>query len=65
MRLSYVWYAVKASADPRGFFEQESQRLCLSPELKSLLQKFAPRAGASPLSRSPHRAHPRHMRVLP
>ena len=43
MRLSYVRYAMKASSDPHAFFEQESEALRLSPELKSRLEELVPR----------------------
>ena len=43
MRLSYLRYALKTAADPRGLFEQESEELGLSPEFKSLLEPFVPK----------------------
>jgi hypothetical protein len=43
MRLSYLRYALKSAADPRGLFEQESKDLGLSPEFKSLLEPFVPK----------------------
>jgi len=43
MRLSYLRYALKAVADPRGLFEQESEELHLSPAFRSLLEPFVPR----------------------
>ena len=55
MRLSYLRYALKAAADPRGLFEKESEELQLSPELQSLLEPFAPRS-ASRVSTEPLRA---------
>jgi hypothetical protein len=55
MRLSYLRYALKAAADARKLFEQESEALHLSPGFKSLLEKFAPsdanRVVAEPLPR--------------
>ncbi len=42
MRLSYLRYALKGASDPRGLIEQDSKELQLSPELKSLLEKFCP-----------------------
>jgi Luciferase len=42
MRLSYLRYALKAAADPRKLFEQDSAALHLSPGFKSLLEKFVP-----------------------
>lgn len=42
MRLSYLRYALKASADARRMFEQESKALHLSPRFKTLLEKCAP-----------------------
>jgi Family of unknown function (DUF5519) len=43
MRLSYLRYALKAAADPRSLFEQESEELQLSPAFRSLLEPFVPR----------------------
>jgi len=43
LRLSYLRYALKASADPRSVFEQETEALHLSPEFRSLLEPFVPR----------------------
>jgi hypothetical protein len=43
IRLSYLRYALKTATDPRKLFEQESEQLHLSPQLKSLLEQFAPR----------------------
>jgi luciferase-like monooxygenase len=43
MRLSYLRYAVKTAADPRGLLEQESEQLHLSPKFKSLLEPFVPK----------------------
>jgi Family of unknown function (DUF5519) len=43
MRLSYLRYALKAAADPRGLLEQEAEELQLSPEFRSLLEPFLPR----------------------
>jgi hypothetical protein len=42
MRLSYLRYALKTAADPRGFLEQESEELQLSPHFTSLLEPFVP-----------------------
>ena len=42
MRLSYLRYALKAAADARQLFEQESEALHLSLGFKSLLEKFVP-----------------------
>ena len=44
MRLSYLRYALKTASDPRGMLEQESEELHLSPEFKSLLERFVPKA---------------------
>ena len=44
MRLSYLRYALKKAADPRKLFEQESDELRLSPQFRSLLEKFVPSA---------------------
>ena len=43
MRLSYLRYALKKAADPRGLFEQESEELHLRPQFKSLLEPFVPK----------------------
>jgi Luciferase len=43
LRLSYLRYALKAANDPRAMLEQESAELNLSPELKSLLERFVPK----------------------
>lgn len=43
MRLSYLRYALKEATDPRRLFEQESERLRLSPRFKSLLEPFVPK----------------------
>ena len=42
MRLSYLRYALKTASDPRGLLEQESKELNLTPEFKSLLERFVP-----------------------
>jgi hypothetical protein len=47
MRISYLRYALKEAADPRGFFERESRSLDLSPQLKTLLERFLPREATS------------------
>lgn len=43
MRLSYLRYALKTADDPREMLEQESAELNLSPEFKSLLERFVPK----------------------
>ena len=43
MRLSYLRYALKTNSEPRKVFEQESERLRLSPRFKSLLEPFVPK----------------------
>jgi len=54
MRLSYLRYALKRANHPREMLEQESAELNLSPEFKSLLERFVPKtvnhSAASPLS---------------
>jgi len=55
MRLSYLRYALKASADPRGLFERETEDLHLSPAFQSLLEPFVPRT-TSRVSTEPLRA---------
>jgi hypothetical protein len=47
MRLSHIRYALKTATDPRGLLEQESEELNLSPEFRSLLEKFVPNANHS------------------
>lgn len=42
LRLSYLRYALRADEDPRGLLERESQELYLSPEFKSLFDRFVP-----------------------
>lgn len=42
LRLSYLRYALKAVPDPRKRFHEESERLRLSPRLKTLLERFVP-----------------------
>lgn len=46
MRLSYLRYALKAAADPRGLFEQETEELHLSSEFQGLLEPFVPRTAS-------------------
>ena len=46
MRLSYLRYALKNAADPRGLLEQESEELHLSPKFRSLLEPFVPRTAS-------------------
>ncbi len=43
MRLSYLRYALKTANDPRELLEQESAELNLTPEFKSLLERFVPK----------------------
>lgn len=54
MRLSHLRYALKTSTDPQKLFEQESEKLRLSPRFKSLLEPFvaktARHVSAEPLS---------------
>jgi hypothetical protein len=53
MRLSYLRYALKTAADPRGLLEQETEELHLSPQFRSLLEPFAKtasRVSTEPLS---------------
>ena len=42
--LSYVRYALKTAADARVLLERESEKLRLSPQFRSLLEKFVPQA---------------------
>jgi hypothetical protein len=50
MRLSYLRYAVKTSADPQGLLEQQSEELHLNPQFKSLLETFAPKTAKPSLA---------------
>ena len=43
MRLSYIRSALKTAADPRGLLEKETEELHLSPQFRSLLEKFVPK----------------------
>jgi len=45
MGLSYLRYALKTASDPRWMLEHESNILHLSPQFRSLLEKFVPRTG--------------------
>ena len=42
LRISYLRYVLKAVPDPPKRFEQESERLSLSPRLKDLLARCVP-----------------------
>lgn len=55
LRLSYIRYALREAADPRGFLKQESQSLGLSAELSEILERFLPRE--SPKSERAKLAH--------
>jgi Family of unknown function (DUF5519) len=44
MRLSYLRYSLKTASDPRGLLEKESAVLHLSPQFRSLLERFLHRA---------------------
>ena len=43
MRLSYLRYFLKTATDARQVFEEESEKLYLSPGFKSLLDPFIPK----------------------
>ena len=43
MGLSYLRYALKISTDPQRLLEQETVRLRLSPQIRSLLDAFVPK----------------------
>jgi hypothetical protein len=43
MRLSYLRYRLKTAADPHGLFRQESEKLHLNNQFKSLLEPFVPK----------------------
>jgi hypothetical protein len=53
MRLSYLRYALKHSADAQKLFEQESVALRLNPQFKSLLEPFVPKTAKSVSAPSP------------
>jgi luciferase-like monooxygenase len=40
LRLSYLRYLLKTTDDPRKLLEQETEQLRLSPQFKSLLERF-------------------------
>jgi hypothetical protein len=42
LRLSYLRFALKAVPDPGKRFEQEAERLRLSPRIKTVLERFVP-----------------------
>ena len=44
MRLSYLRYLLKSATDPRKLLEQESERLHLGPQFRSLLEPLVPKA---------------------
>jgi len=54
MGLSYLRYALKISTDPHRLLEQDTARLHLSPQFRSLLDAFVPKtanhAATEPLS---------------
>jgi len=54
MGLSYLRYALKISTDPQRLLEQETERMHLSPQSRSLLDAFVPKtanqAATEPLS---------------
>ena len=52
MRLSYLRYALKTAADPRGLLEQESGELRLSPKFRLLLEPFVPRTPSNVVTQS-------------
>lgn len=49
MRLSYLRYSLKTSTDPRKLLEQESEKLTLNPQFKSLFEPFVSKVAAEPL----------------
>jgi hypothetical protein len=53
MRLSYLRYALKASADPVKRFEEESEQLQLSPRLRTLLEPFRRKSPEFPIQAAP------------
>lgn len=44
LRLSYLRYSLKTASDPRGLLQQESDALHLSPQFRSLFERFLHRA---------------------
>jgi Family of unknown function (DUF5519) len=51
MRLSYLRYALKTATDPQKLFEQESEKLHLSRQFKSLLEPFVPKSSSGTSSK--------------
>jgi hypothetical protein len=49
MRLSYLRYSLRTSTDPRKLLEQESEKLILNLQLKSLLEPFVSKVAADRL----------------
>ena len=49
MRLSYLRYSLKTSTDPRKLLEQESEKLTLNPQFKSLFEPFVSKVAVEPL----------------
>jgi Luciferase len=49
MRLSYLRYLLKTTADAAETFKRESEQLALTPRFKSLLELFVPKS-AKPVS---------------
>ena len=47
MRLSYLRYALKTASDPRRFLDEQSEKLQLNPQLKSLFEPFLPKSAAA------------------
>lgn len=52
LRLSYLRYTLKAVPDPGKRFEEESKRLRLSTQIKSVLQRFVPQRATAGLAKS-------------
>jgi hypothetical protein len=50
MRLSYLRYALKRAADPGSLLTQETEKLRLSPQFKSLLEPFIPSTASDALA---------------
>lgn len=48
MRLSYLRYALRASSDPHALLEQESAKVPLTPQFKSLFKQLIPRQSSNP-----------------
>jgi hypothetical protein len=60
MRLSYLRYALKTASDPRRMLEREGDVLHLTPQFRSLMEKFVP---ATTTFARPEQLHKRSIRT--